>query len=76
MYTIQYIQTVNIRKPNIRFSALLKVVRLLNCSDFERRSITELNRSVIGRSVGYSRPNRMFGLFFSAKLDHFSYIFF
>ena len=46
--------TVNVRKPNVRFSALLKVVWLLNRSDFERRSITELNRSVIGHSVGYS----------------------
>ena len=49
-------------------------VRLLNRLAFERRSITELNRSIIGRSVGYSKLNRTFGSFFSAKLDRFIYM--
>ena len=45
------LNTVNVRKPNVRFSLLFKMVRFPNSSAFERRSITEPFGSVIERSV-------------------------
>ena len=48
----EVLNTVNVRNPNIRILAFLKVVRLSNRSDFERRLKSErYTSSVIGRSV-------------------------
>ena len=44
--------TVNVQNPNVQILALLKVVWLLNRSDFERCLIPEPFRSDFERSVG------------------------
>ena len=43
--------TVNVRKPDVRFSALLIYVRFVNRPDFRQRLITGRFRPVIGRPV-------------------------
>ena len=43
--------TVDVQNPNLQISAFWKIVRLLNCSDFERRLKSKLYRSDFKRSV-------------------------